>query len=98
MLKKVVLPAPFGPIRPLIEPCSITKSMLFTATRPPKRLVTPRASRIDAISYSAPILCLGIQGAARRDIKYINVFVDHIVALGMQLGPAARVGQQALGP
>src|SRR6266498_1557289 len=45
VLKKVVLPAPFGPIRPAIIPFSITKSTLLTATRPPNALVTLRASK-----------------------------------------------------
>src|SRR6266536_5558338 len=45
VLKKVVLPAPLGPIRPAILPFSITKSTLFTATRPPNALVTLRASK-----------------------------------------------------
>src|SRR6266542_3256850 len=45
VLKKVVLPAPFGPIRPAIIPFSITKSTLFTATSPPNALVTLRASK-----------------------------------------------------
>src|SRR5689334_20165453 len=44
MLKKVVLPAPFGPIKLQIERSGRVKSTLLTATRPPKRLVMPRAS------------------------------------------------------
>ena len=44
MLKKVVLPAPFGPIRPTIAPSGIVKSTPLTATSPPKRRTTPRAS------------------------------------------------------
>ena len=43
MLKKVVLPAPFGPMRLTIEPFGMMRSALFTATRPPKRLVTDLA-------------------------------------------------------
>src|SRR5713226_728061 len=43
MLKNVVLPAPFGPIRLTIARSWIVKSTLLTATRPPKRLVTPLA-------------------------------------------------------
>src|SRR5215218_1579347 len=35
MLKKVVLPAPFGPMRLTIEPCGTVKSTSSTATRPP---------------------------------------------------------------
>ena len=36
MLKNVVLPAPFGPIKPTTPPRGITRSTSFTATRPPK--------------------------------------------------------------
>ena len=38
MLKNVVLPAPFGPIRLTIEPRAIVKSTSLTATRPPNSL------------------------------------------------------------
>src|ERR1051325_952007 len=44
MLKIVVLPAPFGPIRPTSSCCSIVRLKSATAVRPPKRMVTPRAS------------------------------------------------------
>src|SRR5215218_1436610 len=43
MLKNVVLPAPFGPIRLTIEPCGIVKSRSLTATRPPNSLRTSSA-------------------------------------------------------
>ena len=46
-LKKVVFPAPFGPMRPMIPPSGMTRSTSLTAVRPPKRFVTLRASRID---------------------------------------------------
>src|SRR5918998_1413403 len=46
MLKNVVLPAPFGPIRLTIERSGMSKSTSLTATKPPKTLVIPRASRI----------------------------------------------------
>src|ERR687896_516590 len=46
MLKKVVLPAPFGPIRLTMERSGMSKSTESTATRPPKTFVTFRASRI----------------------------------------------------
>src|SRR5690606_5370982 len=45
-LKNVVLPAPFGPMILAIEPRGMLKSRLSTATRPPKRLVMPRAERM----------------------------------------------------
>src|SRR6202140_994450 len=44
-LKKVDLPAPFGPIRPRISPCSSVTDAVSTALKLPKALVTSRASR-----------------------------------------------------
>src|SRR5262245_9242182 len=38
-LKQVVLPAPFGPIRPTISPSSTLMSTRLTAASPPKYLV-----------------------------------------------------------
>src|SRR5215470_7232370 len=49
-LKNVVLPAPFGPMIEAICPSSSEKSRAWSAVSPPKRLVTPRASRTVAIS------------------------------------------------
>src|SRR5829696_9014270 len=45
-LKKVVLPAPFGPISAVIDPSRIERLARFTARIPPKRLITPSASKI----------------------------------------------------
>src|SRR5690349_8198618 len=44
MLKMVVLPAPLGPIRPLMSPAAISNDALFTARRPRNDLEMPRAS------------------------------------------------------
>ena len=44
-LKMVVLPAPFGPTRQVIRPCSIAKPQSFSACNPPKRWFTPETSR-----------------------------------------------------
>ena len=53
-LKNVVLPAPLGPMIATIDLCGTAKSTSLTATRPPKRFVTPLASRTlplpDAVS------------------------------------------------
>src|SRR5438105_4720547 len=46
MLKNVVLPAPFGPMMAAMLRSSSVKSTALTASKPPKRLVTSRASRI----------------------------------------------------
>ena len=45
MLKNVVLPAPLGPISETIALRGIENETSLTAVRPPKRLVTPLASR-----------------------------------------------------
>src|SRR4051794_31403903 len=45
MLKNVVLPAPLGPMMLTMAPVGISKSILLTATRPPKRFVTLSALR-----------------------------------------------------
>src|SRR5947207_13218686 len=44
-LKKVDLPAPFGPIRPRMSPCSSVTLAASTALKLPKALVRSRASR-----------------------------------------------------
>src|SRR5258708_16481726 len=44
-LKKVDLPAPFGPIRPRISPCSSVTLAASTALKLPQAFVTSRASR-----------------------------------------------------
>src|SRR5882724_13494253 len=49
-LKKVDLPAPFGPIRPRMSPCSSVTDARSTALKLPKALVTSRASRSMACS------------------------------------------------
>ena len=41
MLKIVLLPEPFGPIRPRISPCSTRNDTLLTAVKPPKRFTNP---------------------------------------------------------
>ena len=43
-LKNVVLPAPLGPINPMISPSLTRKSTESTATRPPNRIVTSSAT------------------------------------------------------
>ena len=57
MLKNVVLPAPFGPIRLTIERSGMSKSTELTATSPPKTLVIPRASMMLA-TFSLAVFSL----------------------------------------
>src|SRR5687768_4557580 len=53
MLKKVVLPAPFGPIRLTIEPRGMANSTSLTATRPPNSLRMPEATRRSVIGRAS---------------------------------------------
>src|SRR6266576_5296823 len=55
-LKKMDLPAPFGPIRPRISPCSSVTEAASTALKLPKVLVMPRASRSMACSRRDDVL------------------------------------------
>ena len=41
-LKAVVLPEPFGPMRPRISPSPTSNEIAFSAVKPPKRFVSPR--------------------------------------------------------
>ena len=47
-LKIVLLPDPFGPIRPRISPARRSKPTSLTAVKPPKRLVRPSTSSTGA--------------------------------------------------
>ena len=62
MLKNVVLPAPLGPMSDTIARRGMSKSTLLTASRPPNRLVTPRALTSRSSSGMAPV---SPTGAAR---------------------------------
>src|SRR3954467_10243926 len=52
-LKQVVLPAPFGPIRPKISPLRRLKLTSLSATTPPKRSVTLSTSSRTSLSCQA---------------------------------------------
>src|SRR4051794_25686404 len=60
-LNRVDLPAPFGPINPVTDPRSTCSEQLFTASSPPKRLVTPCTS-ITRSEATLPPLSLGFSG------------------------------------
>src|SRR5262249_40371454 len=52
MLKIVLLPEPFGPIRPRISPFSTANDTSWTAVKPPKRLVNPSTASIIQVGGS----------------------------------------------
>src|SRR3712207_3437900 len=90
MLKKVVLPAPFGPISPAMLPRSITKSTLFTAVNPPNCFVTPVASRIGAMGprYVLRVTCYVLRKSTFcRSMKalYGSRNTQHAILLRCQL-------------
>src|SRR5690242_11838423 len=49
-LKQVVLPAPFGPIRPRISPSLMSKETWSRAVRPPNRRVASSTSSIGRLA------------------------------------------------
>ena len=53
-LKSVVLPAPFGPIRPQIAPWATSKDTSWRAVTPPNRIVTPSTTSRAEACGSAP--------------------------------------------
>src|SRR5688500_3778452 len=53
-LNTVVLPAPFGPIRPYNDSGGTVMFSDFTAVRPPNRIVTLRVTRRGALAKHRP--------------------------------------------
>ncbi len=53
----VLLPEPFGPIRPRISPLSTLNDTLLTAVKPPKRFTSPfTTSTVDYLADATPTL------------------------------------------
>src|SRR5918994_4450104 len=87
MLKKVVLPAPFGPISETIEFCGIIKSTSFVATRPPNSFRTSSAIRRSVI-FSIAIGHRALRG---------HVVERRVADAELQLPAVPALGNQALG-
>src|SRR5690349_14052136 len=87
MLKKVVFPAPFGPITLTMLPLSTSSVTSLTAVRPPKRFV------ICCASNSATLTSLPAQAHVCRSLDR-DVGVDQV--LRILPGPLARL-RRALG-
>ena len=66
-LKKVVLPAPFGPMTLTIAPWSTSKSSSLTAISPPNRLVTPSGHEQRLIDIGSSRV-IGVVSPRRRRI------------------------------
>src|SRR5258706_7474119 len=93
-LKHVVLPAPFGPMRPKIWPVSIENETASSATTPPKRIVTsPSLRRLSAIVVLGQRLSYGLGEVGAREGKHIGA----LRCVSQLRGPATS-GQNALWP
>src|SRR5256885_16377379 len=79
MLKMVVLPAPFGPITPLMSPSGISNDASCTARRPRKDLLTARTSRsalIAAASARASARCRAAGTSPPRAAPAVEHLLD----------------------
>ena len=75
MLKSVVLPAPFGPIRAVIEPASTSSDASATAATPPKRLHA--SSHLEQRAHSSTISSrLPKRPCGRQAISAIRISAD----------------------
>ena len=68
-LNNVDLPAPFGPIRAVIDPASTSSDASSTARRPPKARTTSRTSRIAVTRAPSPCGCRRSLGAERASAR-----------------------------
>src|SRR5207237_500079 len=92
-LKNVVLPAPLGPISPMMPPRGTTRSTSWRATTPPKRLVRPCTWRIAA---SRPAGAAEAAGAAEHDHAEQHdrhLELERARRDGLQLGGVDRAGE-----
>src|SRR5208337_2307649 len=92
-LKKVVFPAPFGPIMEKMRPLSMEKLSLLTAVRPPNRFTTSFVSRIRPASATiSPLCALPVAGT----LGFVHPFIHRFVAFELAL--ATRRGKYTRGP
>src|SRR5262245_11373266 len=69
-LKIVLLPEPFGPIRPRISPRSTLNDTSLTAVNPPKRLTNPLTTSTSGRPFLAIAMLLGRVGGACREWQH----------------------------
>src|SRR5215212_1918486 len=99
-LSAVLLPAPFGPMRPRMRPSSTRKSTPSSATVVPKTLRRPRAS-MNAMASALLLgaarrrLPFGLQQFFRRQTEASNGLLDPRPLIGQELRPLGREQQIA---
>src|SRR6185436_9547681 len=105
MLKNVVLPAPFGPIRPTMRPVGIAKSTSFTAIRPPNTLRTRSAARMTSVAADVGNAGSGSFGEGVAVVTgsgvcvvVLDVVLRLVVHPLFELRLAARLREEALRP
>src|SRR5712691_4772940 len=111
MLKNVVLPAPFGPMRLTVESRGMVKSTLSTATRPPNSLRSLCVTRMSLIGRPLPTEReKGLRGnvretwfpsreraeGERRSCRF--VLERRVVHPGLELELAPPLGEEPLRP
>src|SRR5437870_206943 len=69
-LNRVVFPAPFGPMSPVIWPCSMLQCTWCSASSPPKRFVTSRTSR-SFIGYPSLIIACSNISTSRLSLHLL---------------------------
>src|SRR3954451_8759104 len=74
VLKQVVLPAPFGPIRPRISPGRRSRDTSARATTPPKRMVTLRSD--NSASAGARTVSAADSGTGRPLLELLEPLVQ----------------------
>src|SRR5450755_4615635 len=79
MLKIVLLPEPFGPIRPRISPRSTLNDTLLTAVNPPNRFIRPSTTSTTVPSSVQDHLFVAVGRAGRQR--------QHGLALHLALRP-----------
>src|SRR3954453_3730444 len=98
-LKQVVLPAPLGPIRPVIRPASAVKAAWSTAVTPPNWTTTSSTSSSDMRAHLLVLRAVrravrrAVLGEARGDVLPDRDLVERHGVLGTVVGPAARQRQ-----
>src|SRR6187551_2911778 len=86
MLKKVVLPAPFGPIRLMIEPSGIVNSTSLTAIRPPNSLRTFSATRRSVIGRNPVGVAALVRHVVERRVRCALLDLLFMPAFGDEAG------------
>src|SRR3954447_1089697 len=96
-LKQVVLPAPFGPIRPRISPGRMSNDTSSSATTPPNRIVTLRrasSASAGAATVSVSVSVSGMCGSLLQLFKPLVELLGAHAAARREHALRPEVGEQ----